>query len=96
MLQNRWIEKNSYIKSKGILRQDDFVDTSAGDILTKTEKKVLKLILEGKGNKQIAFALGRALRTVELHRSHIMHKFGADSLVALVKKTAALDMGDLS
>ena len=82
-------------KVQAILRKSDFADTSVGQILTKTEKKVLKLILEGKGNKEIAYILGRALRTVELHRSHIMHKFGVDSIVDLVKKAAGLDLGGI-
>ena len=82
-------------KVQAILRKSDFADTSVGQILTKTEKKVLRLILEGKGNKEIAYILGRALRTVELHRSHIMHKFGVDSIVDLVKKAAGLDLGGI-
>jgi len=83
-------------KVKAILEQNDFADIPVVQILTKTEKKVLKLILEGKANKEIAYRLGRSLRTVELHRSHIMHKFGTDSIVDLVKKAAALDFGDIS
>ena len=78
-------------KVKAILRGDDFIDTVAGGILTKTEKKVLKLILEGKSNKETAYRLNRALRTVELHRSHIMQKFRADNIVDLVKKAIAWD-----
>ena len=82
-------------KVKTILRQDDFVDSPAGQALTKTEKKVLKLILEGKGNKQMAYKLQRALRTVERHRSNIMHKFGVDNIVDLVKKTALINLDDV-
>lgn len=86
------LDRKSFLhKVETILKTDDFVDTPVGRTLTKTEKKVLKLILEGRGNKEIAYKLGRALRTVELHRSHIMHKFGVDSVVNLVKKTALMD-----
>jgi two-component system response regulator FixJ len=82
-------------KVKTILRRDDFVDSPAGQALTKTEKKVLKLILNGKGNKEIAYKLQRALRTVERHRSSIMHKFGVDNIVDLVKKAALIDLKDV-
>ena len=82
-------------KVKTILRQDDFVDIHAGQILTKVEKKVLKLILEGKGNKEMAYVLGRAMRTVERHRSNIMHKFGVDNIVNLVKKAALINLDDI-
>ena len=81
---------------EAILRRDSFSDTSVGHILTKAEKRVLKLILEGKGNKEIAYGLGRSQRTAELHRSHIMHKFGVDNVVDLVRKTARMDLDDVS
>ena len=82
-------------KVKTILKQDDFVDMPAGKALTKIEKKVLKMILEGKGNKEIAYILGRAMRTVERHRSDIMHKFSVDNIVDLVKKAAFINLDDV-
>jgi len=33
--------------------------------LTKTESKILAMILDGKGNKEIAHAMSRSLRTIE-------------------------------
>jgi two-component system response regulator TtrR len=82
-------------KVKTILKQDDFVETPVGQKLTKTEKKVLKLILEGKGNKEIAYKFGRTVRTVERHRSRIMKKFNVDNIVDLVKKTALINLDDV-
>ncbi len=82
-------------KVKTILRQDEFADTPAGQILTKVEKKILKLILEGKGNKEIAYRLDRVMRTVERHRSDIMHKFGVDNIVDLVKKAVLINLDDV-
>ena len=79
-------------KVKTILKQDDFVETQASQALTKTEKKVLKLVLEGKGNKEIAHRFQRTLRTVERHRSHIMQKFGVDNIVELVRKAALVNL----
>ena len=90
------LERKAFLhKVKTILGEDDFAGVQAHHVLTKTEKKVLKLILEGMGNKEIAFRLGRALRTVERHRSDIMHKFGVDKIVELVKKAAAINLNDV-
>ena len=87
--------KSFLSKVKTILKQDDFVDTPAGQMLTKVEKKVLKLILEGKGNKEMAYILGRAIRTVERHRSDIMHKFDVDNIVDLIKKAALINLDSI-
>ncbi len=85
-------------KVKTILQQDDFADIPIGQALTKIQKKILKLILDGEGNKQMAHKLQRALRTVERHRSSIMHKFGVDNVVSLVKKAGLinLDLDDVA
>ena len=46
--------KTFLYKVQAILKQDDFVATPSGHKLTKVEKTTLKLILEGKSNKEIA------------------------------------------
>jgi FixJ family two-component response regulator len=79
-------------KVKTFLKRNSFDDSHLAEPLTKTEIKVLKMVLQGMGNKQIAYKLKRSLRTVELHRNHIMRKFGADNVVDLVKKAAFLDL----
>ncbi|MHC4271396.1 MAG: response regulator transcription factor [Planctomycetota bacterium] len=79
-------------KVRSFLKSSTFDDSLLSEPLTRTELKVLQMVLQGMGNKQIAYKLGRALRTVELHRNHIMHKFGADNVVDLVKKAAFLDL----
>jgi FixJ family two-component response regulator len=56
-----------------------------GQPLTKTETKVLCYVLDGKSSKEIASRLHRSLRTVELHRQHIMRKFGVENVVELVR-----------
>jgi len=52
--------------------------------LSEREEEVLRLILEEKGNKEIAYQLGLALSTVETHRKHLMLKLGVHSTVELV------------
>ncbi|OHB57578.1 MAG: hypothetical protein A2173_11215 [Planctomycetes bacterium RBG_13_44_8b] len=63
--------------------------------LTKTELKILHLILNGKSNKEIASLLHRSVRTVEVHRSHIMRKFDADNLIDLFKRAAVMGLVEL-
>jgi DNA-binding NarL/FixJ family response regulator len=53
--------------------------------LTLREREVLAHILRGETNRQIAYALGLSIKTVEWHRSNLMEKLGARSLADLVK-----------
>ncbi len=55
------------------------------DLLTDREKEIAELVTRGDANKVIAYDLGISERTVECHRSHIMQKLGAKTLVDLVK-----------
>ncbi len=54
--------------------------------LTPRERQVLPHIIAGRLNKQIAADLGISLKTTEVHRSRIMHKFGVRSVAALVRQ----------
>jgi FixJ family two-component response regulator len=53
--------------------------------LTGREKEVLSLIVEGKLNKEVAYALGITERTVKAHRANIMEKLGMISVTELVR-----------
>jgi two-component system response regulator NreC len=53
--------------------------------LGRREIEILRLLGEGRTNKEIAAMLQIAVRTVETHRSHIMHKLGLHSVVELVR-----------
>jgi DNA-binding NarL/FixJ family response regulator len=54
-------------------------------VLTNREKEVLKLIAEGKSNKEIAGALFISVHTVERHRANIMGKLNLKKTADLVK-----------
>jgi len=53
--------------------------------LTPRERDILTLVVCGRRNKQIAGQLGLSEMTVKVHRSHIMQKMRANSLVDLVR-----------
>jgi DNA-binding NarL/FixJ family response regulator len=51
---------------------------------TAREVEIIRLLAEGKANKEIAAELGIAIRTVETHRAKIMLKLGLHSLAELI------------
>ncbi|NOX53628.1 MAG: response regulator transcription factor [Planctomycetes bacterium] len=53
--------------------------------LTEGAQRVLKLLVEGKSNKQIALELDLGLRTVERRRQQILQKLEVSSVVELVR-----------
>lgn len=67
-------------------------DPPVGKKLTRTEMRVLRLILDGKSNKEIARLLHRAMRTIEWHRDNIMCKLGVNNTIELVKQAAVMNL----
>ena len=53
--------------------------------LTPREREVLAHVVGGKLNKQIAFDLGAAERTIKAHRASIMDKLGVQSVAELAR-----------
>jgi FixJ family two-component response regulator len=52
--------------------------------LTPREQRVFELLLHGKRNKQIAYELGVAERTIKVHRGRVMAKAQVESFAELV------------
>jgi FixJ family two-component response regulator len=52
--------------------------------LTRRERQVFELVVQGKMSKQIAFDLGTAERTIKAHRQKVMEKLNATSIAELV------------
>jgi FixJ family two-component response regulator len=53
--------------------------------LTTREREVMNLVVRGLLNKQIAFELGTAEKTIKVHRARVMEKMKVDSLADLVR-----------
>jgi DNA-binding NarL/FixJ family response regulator len=53
-------------------------------LLTAREREIAQLLAEGKSNKEVAAALGISVKTVEAHRTNIMHKLNLHSFSDLV------------
>ncbi len=60
--------------------------------LTERERDVLKLVVLGHANKEIARLLGISHRTVEIHRARIMHKTGTSTLLELARVVEDSDL----
>jgi DNA-binding NarL/FixJ family response regulator len=55
------------------------------DSLTDREKQVLKLVAEGRSNKEVAELLGISVKTAMSHREHVMEKLGVHNRTELVR-----------
>ena len=62
------------------------------DRLTRREREVMRLVVAGILNKQIASELGTSEITIKVHRGRVMRKMQADSLAELVKITERLHL----
>jgi len=62
-------------------------NTVAGRIATLTprERQVLEKVVAGRLNKQIAAELGTVEKTIKVHRSRVMQKLHAASLIQLIE-----------
>lgn len=60
--------------------------------LSPRERDVLRGLIEGRANKQIAFDLGISPRTVEIYRANLMNKMQAGSLSDLVRMALVVGM----
>ncbi|OHC03528.1 MAG: DNA-binding response regulator [Planctomycetes bacterium RIFCSPLOWO2_12_FULL_40_19] len=60
-------------------------DFDSLNVLTNREREVLQLIAEGHTNREVAHLLKLSVKTVDVHRSHIMEKLNIHDVTGLVK-----------
>jgi len=89
-------EERLKLMVNSLMRENSPSDNWVGRSLTVVETRVLKLIIGDKTNSEMAHLLGRSVRTIEWHRANIMKKLGVDSLLGLIKRSAALGIVDLN
>ena len=59
--------------------------------LTRREREIMDMVIQGRANKVIAIDLGLSQRTVEVHRAHVMDKMKARTLAELVRMNTTLE-----
>jgi DNA-binding NarL/FixJ family response regulator len=66
---------------------EGYLDKSgATDIrLTPRQREIIQLLAEGRGNKEIAVALGLSVKTAETHRANIMRRLNCHSVSEIVR-----------
>ena len=64
--------------------------------LSPRELEVMAMVVAGSSSKEVARLLRISVRTVEAHRTHVMHKMGAANLAELVALAAHCDPGTLA
>ncbi|MFE8071911.1 response regulator FixJ [Marinobacteraceae bacterium S3BR75-40.1] len=93
-VQKPYREEALLDKVKSALEQDEEQRRSLGErneivrkieSLTPREREIMDRMVEGQANKVIAIELDISQRTVEIHRSRVMHKMGTHSLAHLVR-----------
>ena len=71
-------------------RAEMFELKERSEALTPRERDVMRLVVAGLLNKQIAVELNISEKTVNVHRSQVMQKMQADSLAELVRMAEKL------
>ena len=75
--------------SPAIVRRDLVVSTRSAQLdqqaLSERERVVLRLLAQGRRNKEIATELGLSPKTVETYRARLMSKLDIDNLSGLVR-----------
>ena len=66
-------------------RKTESNNTASPKELTPRQRETLQLIAEGLSTKEIAFALGVSVKTVETHRAQLKDRLGIYNVAGLVR-----------
>ncbi|MFH1718913.1 MAG: LuxR C-terminal-related transcriptional regulator [Planctomycetota bacterium] len=78
------------LKEDGLLEGALVNDTVICESLTRREMQIMKSIVAGLTNKQMARTLCRSQRTIEYHRNRLMRKLKAHNSAELVRRAIAM------
>ena len=76
------------------LKDETRIDATSVDPLTGRQHQILNLVSIGHSNREIAIILHISVRTVEVHRFHLMRKLNVRNVAQLLRR--ALQLGVLS
>lgn len=76
------------------LRRSQTAPLDPFDTLTSREREVFQLMAEGRSNQEISSSLNISPRTVEIHKSNVMHKMNFSTQTEVIK--SAIRRGILS
>jgi DNA-binding CsgD family transcriptional regulator len=68
----------------GYLHRNLDPGNSVKDRLTAREREVVQLLAEGNSSKEAAALLNLSVKTIETHRTNVMHKLDVHSVAGLV------------
>jgi two-component system response regulator DegU len=77
VLANRLLGKKSLVKEN--FKNDTYN-------LSKREREILRMVVEGRQNKEISNSLDKSIRTIETHRFNIMKKLGVNNAIDMINK----------
>jgi two-component system, NarL family, response regulator DegU len=60
--------------------------------LTQRQKQILRLVVAGHTSREIALQLGLSVRTIEVHRFHLMGRMGVNNVAQLVLEAHRLQL----
>ena len=72
-------------RRRQLRRKTESTPTGSIDQLTPRQRETLQLIAEGYSTKEIAFALGVSVKTVEKHRAQLKERLGIYNVAGLVR-----------
>ncbi len=78
-------EVSDAVFSKYLTGKDECRSPVRRQKLTEREEQILRLVVEGFSNKEMAERMGISVRTVETHRANLHRALGVDSAAALVR-----------
>lgn len=72
---------------QNIMNKAQFSDLKSVPRLTRREKEILKLLIEGKSTQEISDELFLSFLTTQTHRRNLLHKFQVKNVAELVSYT---------